>query len=339
MSLSEPQDLHFCWRSKLFADVDIVLESSDGTLSTPFSAHRAILASRCPYFKTLLLGDFADSHLDRFTLPSPPFSPASLVFVLGYMYSGTLDFSNRTFNLDTVFETWRCAAFLSMSTLQDELEGRIVAMVTPRRAPRIYQFAHSPDVNNNLLAKAALPLIVDHFEEMWATPYIGTLDFEPQMELVTKVRTLVTPVTVAKFSRQTRKLRNKIEFEKAGWARNVESMLEAVEKKLVSVIANRLPEIVASPGFIDLVDGVGFSSDVLEWLLLQVFNKDELQEKNAPMAYQALVGSVLLREEGIMIDVSSLFVFSSWPPSDADCLSGSHARRRHSEWSAEVHQE
>jgi len=339
MSLSEPQDLHFCWRSKLFADVDIVLESSDGTLSTPFSAHRAILASRCPYFKTLLLGDFADSHLDRFTLPSPPFSPASLVFVLGYMYSGTLDFSNRTFNLDTVFETWRCAAFLSMSTLQDELEGRIVAMVTPQRAPRIYQFAHSPDVNSNLVATTALPLVVDHFEETWATPYIGTLEFDPQMELVTKVRSLVTPITVAKFSRQTRKLRKKVEFEKAGWARNVESMLEAVEKKLVSVIANRLPEIVASPGFIDLVDGVGFSSDVLEWLLLQVFNKDELQEKNAPMAYQALVGSVLLREEGIMIDVSFLLVVSSSPPPNVDCLLGSYARRRHSKWSAQVHQE
>jgi hypothetical protein len=83
-------------------------------------------------------------------------------------------------------------------------------------------------------------------------------------------------------------------------------MVEAIEKRLVSIIANQLPEIVASPGFIDLVDGVGFSSDVLEWVLLQVFNKDELQEKNAPLAYQALVGSVLLREQGIMVDVGRL---------------------------------
>ncbi|GAA5904309.1 uncharacterized protein JCM6883_006443 [Sporobolomyces salmoneus] len=296
------QDLHFCWRSKLFADVDIVLESPDGTLSTPFSAHRAILASRSSYFKSLLLGDYSDSRLDRFTLPSPPFTPPSLVFVLGYMYTGTLDFSNRTFNLETVFETWRCAAFLSMSTLQDELEVKIVSMITPQRAPRIYQFAHASDVNSAVLARSTLPVIIDHFDEMWATPYIGTLDYDPQMELVTKLRSTITPLTVAKVSRQTRKLRKKLEIERAGWSRNVEAMLEAVERRLVTIIANQLPEIVVSPGFVDLVDGVGFSSDVLEWLLLQVFDKDELREKNAPLAYQALVGSVLLREQGIMVD-------------------------------------
>lgn len=305
--LRSRQDLHFCWRSKLFADVNIVLESPDGTVSSPFSVHRAILASRSTYFKSLLLGDYSDSQLDRFTLPSPPFTPPSLVFVLGYMYTGTLDFSNRTFNLETVFETWRCAAFLSMSTLQIELESKIVSMVTPQRAPRIFQFSYSPDVNSALLAKTTLPLLVDHFDEMWPTPYIGNLDYDPQMELVSKLRSQINPLTVAKISRKTRKLRKKVELERSRWVSNVESMLEAVEKKLVSIIANHLPEIVVSPGFIDLVDGVGFSSDVLEWVLLQVFNKDELQEKNAPLAYQALVGRVLLREQGIMVDASFSF--------------------------------
>jgi hypothetical protein len=225
------------------------------------------------------------------------------------MYTGTLDFSNRTFNLETVFETWRCAAFLSMSTLQDELELKIVSMLTPQRAPRIHQFAHSPDVNSTVLSKSTLPIVVDHFDEMWATPYIGTLDYDPQMELVSKLRSMINPSSVAKISRQTRKLRKRIELERSAWARNVESMLEAIERKLVSIIANHLPETVASPGFIDLVDGVGFSSDVLEWLLLQVFDKEELQAKNAPLAYQSLVGSVLLREQGIMVDVSFHLVF------------------------------
>jgi hypothetical protein len=144
---------------------------------------------------------------------------------------------------------------------------------------------------------------------MWATPYIGTLDYDPQMELVSKLRSMINPSSVAKISRQTRKLRKRIELERSAWARNVESMLEAIERKLVSIIANHLPETVASPGFIDLVDGVGFSSDVLEWLLLQVFDKEELQAKNAPLAYQSLVGSVLLREQGIMVDVSFHLVF------------------------------
>ncbi|GAA5928178.1 uncharacterized protein JCM15063_003808 [Sporobolomyces koalae] len=296
------QDLLYSWRSKLFADVEIVLEAHDGTVSVPFSAHRAILASRSPYFETLLLGEFADSQLARFTLPSPPFTPPSLVFVLGYMYSGTLDFSNRNFNLETVFETWRCAAFLSMATLQEELQVKIVTMVTPQRVPRIYQFAHAPDVSSSVLVRATLPLLLERFEDMWPTPYIGTLDYEPQMDLVSKVKASISPATVAKTSRQTRRLRKKIELERSGWARNVEAMLEAIEERLAVVIANQLPEVVASPGFIELVDGVGFSSDVLEWLLLQLFHQDELKEENAPHAYQALVGSVLLREQGIMVD-------------------------------------
>lgn len=299
------QDLHFCWRSKLFADVDLVLESPDGSLSTPFAAHRAILASRSAYFESLLLGDYSDSRLDRFTLPSPPFTPPSLVFVLGYMYTGTLDFSNRTFNLETVFETWRCAAFFSMSTLQDELQSKIVSMVTLQRAPRIYQFAHASDVSSPVLAATTLPLVLDHFDETWATPYIGTLDYDPQMKLVSTLRSRITPVTVARISRQCRKLRKKIGLERSGWARNVESMLDAIEGRLVAVIANSLPEVVVSPGFIDLIDGVGFSSDVLEWLLLQVFNVEELNDKNIPSMYQAIVGSVLLREQGLMVDVSS----------------------------------
>ncbi|GAA5845435.1 hypothetical protein JCM3766R1_006552 [Sporobolomyces carnicolor] len=296
------QDLHFCWRSKLFADVDLVLESPDGSLSTPFAAHRAILASRSAYFESLLLGDYSDSRLDRFTLPSPPFTPPSLVFVLGYMYTGTLDFSNRTFNLETVFETWRCAAFFSMSTLQDELQSKIVSMVTLQRAPRIYQFAHASDVSSPVLAATTLPLVLDHFDETWATPYIGTLDYDPQMKLVSTLRSRITPVTVARISRQCRKLRKKIGLERSGWARNVESMLDAIEGRLVAVIANSLPEVVVSPGFIDLIDGVGFSSDVLEWLLLQVFNVEELNDKNIPSMYQAIVGSVLLREQGLMVD-------------------------------------
>ncbi|CEQ40320.1 SPOSA6832_01904 [Sporobolomyces salmonicolor] len=296
-----PQDLLFCWRSKLYSDVEIALTAPDGSASTPFAAHRAILASRSPYFRTLLLGNFGDSRLDRFTLPSPPFTPASTTFVLGYIYTGTLDFSNRNFDLTTGFEIWRCAAFLSMSALQDEIESKVAAMLTPQRAPRIFSFSHAHDVNSPALAKLALPLVLDHFDEMWATPYIGNLEYDPQDQLVKQLRARIAPNTVARLARQTSSLRKRIELERAGWARNVEAMVDAVEEKLVAILAEGLPEIVVSPGFIDLIDGVGFSTDVLEWILTLVVKG--LREEKAPTAYQAIVGSVLLREEGILADV------------------------------------
>ncbi|GAA5930486.1 hypothetical protein JCM1841_006554 [Sporobolomyces salmonicolor] len=295
------QDLLFCWRSKLYSDVEIALTAPDGSASTLFAAHRAILASRSPYFRTLLLGNFGDSRLDRFTLPSPPFTPASTTFVLGYIYTGTLDFSNRNFDLTTGFEIWRCAAFLSMSALQDEIESKVAAMLTPQRAPRIFSFSHAHDVNSPALAKLALPLVLDHFDEMWATPYIGNLEYDPQDQLVKQLRARIAPNTVARLARQTSSLRKRIELERAGWARNVEAMVDAVEEKLVAILAEGLPEIVVSPGFIDLIDGVGFSTDVLEWILTLVVKG--LREEKAPTAYQAIVGSVLLREEGILADV------------------------------------
>ncbi|GAA5881725.1 hypothetical protein JCM1840_000350 [Sporobolomyces johnsonii] len=294
------QDLLFCWRSKLYSDVEIALTAPDGSASTPFAAHRAILASRAPYFRTLLLGNFGDSRLDRFTLPSPPFTPASTTFVLGYIYTGTLDFSNRNFDLTTGFEIWRCAAFLSMSALQDEIESKVSAMLTPQRAPRIFSFGHAPDVNSTALAKLALPLVLEHFDEMWATPYIGNLEYDPQDQLVKQLRARIAPKTVARLARQTSSLRKRIELERAGWARNVEAMVDAVEEKLVTVLAEGLPEIVVSPGFIDLIDGVGFSTDVLEWILALVVKG--LREEKAPTAYQALVGSVLLREARILVE-------------------------------------
>lgn len=131
----------YCWRSKLYADLSLSLDDSTGST---FAAHRAILASRSPYFKSLLLGNYSDSQQTHFTLPSPPFTSASTMFVLGYCYAGTLDFGNRTFDLTTAFEIWRCAAYLSLSLLQEEVEVKIEQMLNLSRAARIYNFALAP---------------------------------------------------------------------------------------------------------------------------------------------------------------------------------------------------
>ncbi|BGP15611.1 hypothetical protein JCM10213_004131 [Rhodosporidiobolus nylandii] len=297
------QDLMFCWRSKLYADVSLILEGSDS--SSPFTAHRAIVASRSPYFRSLLLGNYSDSTRTTFTLPSPPFTPASTTFILGYIYSGTLDFSPRKFDLSTSFEIWRAAAFLNMSALQNEIEQKIIgSMLNLSRAARVFAFAHAADVSSSALAKAALPLVLDHFEETWASPPIGLLPYEAQKNLVRQVCAAVKPDTLAKAARKVASLRKRIEMEKAVWADHVRSMLEAIEEELVAVLAMGLPKTVASAGFVDLIDGVGFSTDVLEWLLTLVVKG--LTEAKAPESYQVLVGSVLLREEGILADARVL---------------------------------
>ncbi|GAA5845097.1 hypothetical protein JCM11251_000008 [Rhodosporidiobolus azoricus] len=295
------QDLLYCWRSKLYADVTLILEGSD---STPFAAHRAILASRSPYFRSLLLGNFGDSQQTAYTLPAPPFTAASTTFVLGYIYAGTLDFSSRKFDLSTAFEIWRCAAFLAMTALQAEVEEKIIDMLSVARAARILSFAHAVDVSNARLARSTLPLVIDHFENVWAGPPIGHLPYEVQKQLVRQVCSAVQPATFVKTAKKVNALRKRIEADRAVWADHVRSMVDAIEEELVAVLASRLPETIASSGFVDLIDGVGFSTDVLEWLLTLIVKG--LTESKAAESYQVLVGSVLLREEGILADARIL---------------------------------
>lgn len=287
----------YCWRSKLYADVSIVLEGVPGE---PFAAHRAILASRSPYFHSLLFGNYSDSDADVFTLPSPPFTPASTTFVLGYLYTGTLDFSPRKFDLATSFEIWRCAAFLSLATLQSAIEAKVLAQLNLARAPRILAFAHAPDVSSVRLAAAATPLVVEQFDTAWtATPHVGHLAYDVQKELVRRVCDRVQPARVADAASRVARARRQLEPERAPWTEHVRGMLDGIEEALLDALAQSLPEVAASRGFVDLIEGVGFSTDVLEWLLTLVVKG--LREAKAPRAYQALVGSVLLREVRLLL--------------------------------------
>ncbi|KAL7416386.1 hypothetical protein BDY24DRAFT_412573 [Mrakia frigida] len=144
-------DLVYMWRSKLYSDVKITLPlpstrdpsapldtvsddpSSSATTAT-FSTHKFILASRSPYFAQLLLNtggfksrsDLISRDGGEIELPSPPFTPASLHFCLGFMYAGTLSFSNRSFDLQTAFQIHRSATYLQLSSLRSEVEARIV---------------------------------------------------------------------------------------------------------------------------------------------------------------------------------------------------------------------
>lgn len=91
------------WRSKLYSDVKVVLHLGPSSLTpdthsdnpsssstkAAFSTHKFILATRSPYFAQILLnpGGFKMNDTDEIELPSPPFTPASLHFCLGYMYA------------------------------------------------------------------------------------------------------------------------------------------------------------------------------------------------------------------------------------------------------------
>ncbi|ODO03104.1 hypothetical protein I350_05949 [Cryptococcus amylolentus CBS 6273] len=156
------QDLIYMWRSKLYADVQIHVSAPAGTCRTPptpltspapspsaalaiylpspesdmtFTAHSFILASRSPYMATEI-NRIAHPSIPtiNLTLPSESFTMAALYFCLGYIYTGSLLFSNRAIDLGTALQIYDSASILGLAELCRELQSRIV-----------YDFCHGLD--------------------------------------------------------------------------------------------------------------------------------------------------------------------------------------------------
>lgn len=252
------------------------------------------MASRTEYFRSLLGDGFGDSALRHFTLPSPPFSSASLTFILGFLYGGTLSFSSRKFDLTTSFDIWRGAAFLGVPSLQSEVEDHIESLATPQRAARVYAFAVAPDVKCARLELVIMPRMSNQIDEVWATQIVGDLDYEHQKALVRSVCGSLNHDNVATLSRQVLRLRKRLELERGAWADHIRSMTDAVEEAIIKVLGTNFAGVARSKAFNDLMNGIGFSNDTVEWLL--ELTVKSLGESNAPAVYDALVNEVLLRD-------------------------------------------
>ncbi|KAF5323759.1 hypothetical protein D9619_012851 [Psilocybe cf. subviscida] len=211
-----------------------------------FSSHRFLLVSRSSYFQTALqtwnapqkpltssgalaltasqsTADSSFSHLPiapatpeapLHTLPSPPFTPASLHFTLGFLYTGTLVFSHRSYNLSTALALLSSSAYLGLTTLFHEAQALLVQemlhglfhvflpfaeyeMVAAGRwaaagcrcrqcawrVPRVLAFALSPEGENPLLERGARQALVGLFGEGWCTAEFARI-LSPKMREV-----------------------------------------------------------------------------------------------------------------------------------------------------------
>lgn len=305
------QDLTYMWRSKLYADVrihlappeDVVLDinkatdkaeaeagddsdsSTDSLSSTAiFPSHRFILASRSPYFASVLLNpsDFKPSTAD-IHLSTPPFTPAALHFCLGYIYAGHLDFSNRTFDLTTAFQIHKAAAYLQLDSLIDEVESRIVhdfchgldwnkchCRKCSLRVGRVWRFASEPVVGAVQLARQGRVFLVRGWGEAWGKE-VGLLDREDQDDLVKEVCETISPRAAISAYRSIRVIKARIEQalrvrgrEAASWVGGLETMIEAVEVHARNLLIEQFAEVAESVELWNLVSGKGFELDLLE---------------------------------------------------------------------------
>ncbi|KAF8508576.1 hypothetical protein BU17DRAFT_56655 [Hysterangium stoloniferum] len=339
------KDLVFMWRSRLYSDVRIQLTGNfsssstvqgDPTAAPVFSSHRFILVSRSPYFRTQLFGPFAPptpapGQPLTLTLPSPPFTPASLHFTLGFIYTGTLAFSHRTFDLETAFHIMRAATYLSIVSLYDEAEARIIEEMcdglfmayTPfaeyekitggkwgavgckcrqcaRRSPRVLEFALSEDVQNERLSNGARRALVGLFGDGWCTPEFAALSAKTRDSLLRGVfkRTIpqnVFPLLYASY-RALARLDSDRDKEKDRDLSVVRDMVLAVRGRVDAVLCAEAEMCFEQSEWLSVMDADGSrfeDGEKVEWIMDAV--RRGLTVQNAAKMYQTLVSSILLR--------------------------------------------
>ena len=326
------KDLCYMWRSRLYSDVRIALSGDFQSSATGaeeaadsavvFFSHRFILVSRSPYFRGALLSEFraptATSGPVILTLPSTAFTPASLHWSLGFMYTGTLNFSHRTFDLDTAFAIVRSAAFLSLATMSDEIEAYIVeemmhglfhAYLTfeeyeritagkwgvggckcrqcQRRMPRILDFALSPDVPNRVLEKGARRALVGMFGEGWCSHEFANLPAKMRASLLKGVVNRTSPLNIFPLLFASCTALSKLKGSKDDWVDGVRDMLLQAQKKIDEILCTQTDICFEQQEWLEILDSDGLrfgDREKLEWIMEAIMRG--LKDNNAGNVYQ-----------------------------------------------------
>ncbi|KAG8691510.1 hypothetical protein FRC11_002406 [Ceratobasidium sp. 423] len=334
------KDLVYMWRSRLYSDVRITLtgnfsSSNDEVASAVFSSHRFILISRVPYFRSVLSGTFApvgqnicSANPLQLKLPAPPFTPASLHFTLGFIYTGTMAFSHRNWDLDTAFNVIRSAKYLGLDTLDNEARARIITEMMhglfhayllfdeyerviegkwgtggckckqcQRRAPRVLEFALGDDIRDNILERGAQRALAGMYGEGWATSEFLALPLRLKNTLLKGVKHRTLPHNIIPLLQATQAGLNKLSTNSEPPAEAVKDLMLQERKKIDEVLCNSLRDFFDQPEWVGLLesDAAGFGDMDKFDLVLESIRRG-LADQNAGHVYQTLVSSVLLRE-------------------------------------------
>ncbi|KAI0031847.1 hypothetical protein K488DRAFT_51136 [Vararia minispora EC-137] len=334
------KDLVFMWRSRLYSDIRIAIEGSnsahhEGTAAV-FSTHRFMLVSRSAYFHNALIA-WPSSKSDpnskdkdeppTLTLPSPPFTPPSLHFILGFIYTGTLIFSNRTYDLDTAFHILRSSTYLSLDTLYAEIEARIVhdmlhglyqaflefadyevatggkwggggcrCRQCARRVPRVLEFALLDDVKSATLERGARRALVGLFGDGWCTAEFAKLDKRIRDQALKGVAKRTTPMNILPLLLAANTALHKLDAIIEPWADTVRDMIVDARKVIDTSLTASAEEFFNNYEWDEIMhsDGDRFEDGDIVDQVLQSLRRG-FSDKTAGMLYQTLVASVLLR--------------------------------------------
>ena len=326
------KDLIFMWRSRLYSDIRISLSGTFSSAHTKdatviFSSHQFMLISRSPYFRISLkgwggitnpTGEAAKGPEEQpltVILPSPPFTPASLHFTLGYIYAGTLAFSHRSYDLDTAFHIMRSATFLSIQPLYDEIQARIVQEMMhglfhafldfseyerttegkwgsggcrfrqcARRVPRVLEFAIAEGVKNQYFERGARRALVGIYGEGWCTSELSKLSDKIKLQLVKGLAKRTTPINIFPLLFATHRALRKLGNISDPWSDSIKELVLSVRKTIDEVLCNRLKECLEEPEWVELIASDGDDLEKVNLVMESV--KRGSNGWNAPFVYR-----------------------------------------------------
>lgn len=326
------KDLVYMWRSRLYSDMRINLTGVFAPGGEPttavFSSHRFILSSRSSYFRNVLspasgfapLSSTGPGGLITVNLPSPPFTPASIHFTLGFLYTGTLYFSHRTFDLTTAFHIVRSAMYLSLDDLHSEIEARIVedmmhglfhaflpfdeyekitggrwgvggckCKTCIRRVPRVMEFAVSADVKNQTLERGGRRALVGIFGEGWVTAEFAGLSERIRSSALKGVQTRTKTSNIFPLLFAAQAALRKLEANTAeDWIDLVRELILQARKKIDEVLCTNAELAFEQEEWLAILerDGAKFGdAERINWITDSLHRG--LNDRNAGRAYQA----------------------------------------------------
>ncbi|KAJ7718715.1 hypothetical protein DFH07DRAFT_331648 [Mycena maculata] len=346
------KDLVFMWRSRLYSDVRIALTSNgpqpvgkddddDGheRQMPVFSSHRFILASRSPYFHSALISwpspqkplssSLSSSTAGEpltLTLPSPPFTPASLHFTLGFLYTGTLIFSHRTYDLSTALSLLLSATYLQLPALYNEVRARIISEMAhglfhaalpfaayeeltggawraggctcrkcAARVPRILEFAIRPDVLDPVLERGARRALVGLYGNGWCTAEFAALPPKLHASALKGLQKRTTPGNALPILFAAEAALARLASLVDPWADVVRPLIDAGRKHVDSVMGGETAAVLGEREWVSIMEGDGVrfeDGERVEWVCRSVVRGTT--EANAGRVYQALVNVLLL---------------------------------------------
>ncbi|CAJ0888669.1 3574_t:CDS:2 [Entrophospora sp. SA101] len=312
------EDLIYMYKSKLYTDIEIILEyppqdnleiiseedeELDLVRSVTFKAHKFMLAARSEYFREILSSSNPmDPKAATIYLDTSIFSQTAFNMILEYIYTGNLQYS---LTLETCEWIWVGSYYLGIKNLCEDCIHRIATRLhyftctcseCQIAMPSVAAFAKEYDVKK--LWQGCLHVLTKGFDIMWPHKNFAELDGIVREEILLALVTNIQNSDIMSIFKGCRKIISTINVKNitdSPWIGVVRKMTKQVKSSAIKVLVENF-EQVCNEGheFLDCVDGVGYSHGFLEDIMSGVVHEG-LNEQNSAKVLKSISSKLLTR--------------------------------------------